>query len=30
MLESVVVRMDYAAQVCHVGNRGKTLQPWNQ
>ncbi|WP_432317227.1 hypothetical protein [Collinsella aerofaciens] len=27
MLESFVVRMDHAAQVRHVGNRGKVLQP---
>lgn len=27
MLESVVVRMDHAAQVRHVGNRDKALQP---
>ena len=30
MLESVVVRMDHAAQVRHVGNRDKALQPENQ
>ena len=30
MLESVVVRMDHAAQVRYVGNRGTALQPQNQ
>ena len=27
MLENVVVRMEHAAQVRHVGNRGKALRP---